>query len=251
MFYYFSKHFSEFNLGEVDYFKCINCGFVVSKTHFDMTSDEWEKLNYNFHVEYNKSESGPNRPPYLEQSVMYNLLIKNNIIPENNILDWGAGEGELSVLLKKYFNISIKNYDKYINKADNSDIPDIKSQKYNLVIVSSIFEHLRYRETFEEINDLVSENGALAIHTLVREEIPADPEWMYLLPVHCSFHTNKSMTVLLNNWGYKCSLYSPQAKTWILFKNNCEEIKLTLKKINEEIRTEFFFFSEKFLDYWH
>lgn len=249
--YYFSKHFNEFDLGKVDYFKCINCGFVISKSHFEMTSEKWEKLNYNFHIEYNRSDSGPNRPPYFEQAVMYNLLIKNRVISENNILDWGAGEGELSVLLKKYFNISINNYDKYIFNADDSFIPDDESQKYYLVIVNSIFEHLRFRETFEEINNLVDENGALAIHTLVREKIPNDPEWMYLLPVHCSFHTNKSMTMLFNNWGYECSIYSPLAKTWILFKNNCEKIKLAVKEINKEIRTESFYYADKFLDYWH
>lgn len=251
MLFYFSKEFNEFALKRVDYYKCINCGFVSSKTHYDMNLREWEELNYNFHNAYNKTESGPNRPPYYEQAGMFNLLIKNNLIACKNLLDWGAGEGELSLIMKKYFGISLLNYDKYINKDCKSDKLITENEKFNLVITGAVFEHLRDRKTFEEINNLVDEKGALAVHTLVRGEIPKDPDWMYLLPVHCSFHTNESMSVLFNDWDYKCSLYSSRAKTWIFFKNNCRKIKATVGKINKEIGTEYLLYADKFLDYWH
>lgn len=250
MFYYFSKDFNEYKLNRVDYYKCLNCGFVASKTHFDMSLKEWEDLNFIYHTDFNSKHLGPNKPPYFEQAQMINLLIGNDIIPGNKLLDWGAGPGDLSDLLKKYFDISVINYDKYINKTDDSYISGIYTQKYNLVITSAVFEHLRERETFEEINNLVDVHGALAIHTLVRGEIPKDPEWMYLLPVHCSFHTNKSMSVLFNDWSYLCSVYSPNAKTWIFFKNNCDKIKSSVEKINKEIGTEYLFYADKFLDYW-
>ena len=49
MSYYFTKHFGEFGLSNADYYICPGCGFVGSKTHFDLSKDEWETLNSNYH----------------------------------------------------------------------------------------------------------------------------------------------------------------------------------------------------------
>src|SRR5690606_14867309 len=39
--YFFTKTFNELDLGAVDYHRCGNCGFTISKTHFDMSDEEW------------------------------------------------------------------------------------------------------------------------------------------------------------------------------------------------------------------
>jgi len=54
--YYFSKMYSEppceefmREIGEVNYYKCKCCGFVISKTHTELPSDVWNKLNHDWH----------------------------------------------------------------------------------------------------------------------------------------------------------------------------------------------------------
>ena len=54
--YYFSKEYIEEpqksfmkEIGKVNYYKCIECGFVLSKTHNQLSGELWEKLNHDYH----------------------------------------------------------------------------------------------------------------------------------------------------------------------------------------------------------
>ncbi len=53
--YFFSKEYVEKpydflmkDIGKVEYYKCSNCGFTISKTHSDLKENLWNKLNYDF-----------------------------------------------------------------------------------------------------------------------------------------------------------------------------------------------------------
>lgn len=253
MTFHFSKSFYSYGLDIVDYFLCPHCGFVCSKTHFDMELGKWEKLNIDLHTIYNTILNDPsnNPPPYFEQAIMLTILRKFNFIPKNDWLDWASGEGTLSKILDKCFSVRLDNYDKYIKPLINPiSEKDMINKKFKLIINSALLEHITNIETLNTLNNLVSENGVLAIHTLVRDEIPKDPEWFYLLPVHCAFHTNRSMSILMRKWGYTCSVYCFAAKTWILFKGIPEDIKKSVQEINSVLRKEYILFKEGFVDYW-
>lgn len=136
---------------------------------------------------------------------------------------------------------------KYINKENLT--------KYSIVINSAMFEHITKRTHLEHINSLVKDDGILIIHTLVRENIPKNPNWFYILPVHCSFHTNSSMQILMEEWGYSESIYNPISKCWILFKkNNVNCVNKTLSvfvdSTNQLLQQEYFFHKNGFMDYW-
>lgn len=253
MSFHFSKTFNIFGLEVVDYVLCSHCGFVCSKTHFEMKLEKWEKLNFEVHTHYNSMPDDPNNnpPPYFEQATMFNILMRFDVIPKNNWVDWASGEGRLSIILDKCFSLKLNNYDKYINPIMNQiHESDLINMKCNMVVNSALFEHVTNNETLDSINNLVSDNGVLAIHTLVREEIPKDPNWFYLLPVHCAFHTNRSMSILMEKWGYSCSVYCLASKTWILFKNNPAVIRKSVCEINNVVKKEYLFFKEGFVDYW-
>jgi hypothetical protein len=117
------------------------------------------------------------------------------------------------------------------------------------VFNTSIFEHIRNRETLNSINDLVAEDGILAIHTLVTEVIPQDPNWFYLLPVHCSFFTNKSMQILFDGWGYKASIYHVPSRMWFWFKKRSNFLNDLFNSglLNSQ---EGFYFKQGFMNYW-
>jgi hypothetical protein len=259
--YYFTKDFDKgyldsdklFSLGKAEYFKCNDCGFVFSKTHGEMDKAKWEKLNLNFHKFYEDPDNLKvhNPPPYLQQAIFLKVLQENSII-SNNILDWGGGYGTLAKILKKYYNLSVKVYDKYVQSDDvgyvNSEA--LKEVHFDTVFSSAVFEHVTKRGYLDEINNCVSENGCLIIHTVVCENIPKEPEWFYLGAVHCAFHTNKSMDILMKQWGYKSSIYCPLAKCWVFLKKDDVLLEKLICDINNEFQTQYLFYKKGFMDYW-
>jgi len=113
-----------------------------------------------------------------------------------------------------------------------------------------VAEHVTKREHLDGINACVSENGRLIIHTRISEEIPKDPNWFYLLPVHCAFHTNKSMSLLMQQWGYVSSIYCPTARLWVLLKNENQNLFKLIQAINNEFQNEYLYGKLGFMDYW-
>jgi len=259
--YYFSKTYSESPIGEfmqkigkIDYYKCNCCGFVLSKTHSELDQNSWNDLNLQFHhyMENPGYEKKINQPPYAEQAMMLSMLGRNGIISTDNMLDYAAGYGTLSNLLAKYHDLELPIFDPYV-KGDNStryiDEADLKT--YKTVFNSAMFEHILTREDLDQVNDLVDDDGCLIIHTLVCENVPNDPNWFYLRPpVHTAFHTNKSMEILMGQWSYRSSLYCPQSKCWVLLKENVEDIENKITAINQELRTNWFYWKKGFVDYW-
>ncbi|WP_396196728.1 methyltransferase domain-containing protein [Flavobacterium sp.] len=241
------------DIEEFNYYKCTNCGFTISKTHVDMSTEVWLKLNDNFHHFIENNHAPINQPPYLEQAMIINLLNVSGILPFVNALDYAGGYGTLSLILKDYYGLKLPVYDPYIN-GENVAVDYIQKEnleKYGIVFNSALFEHLYRRELFDEINNLVKEDGCMILHTLVCENIPADSNWFYMEPpVHCAFHTNKSMNILMDQWGYISSIYSPAAKIWILFKKEPEELLKKITELNCVFQKEIFFYKEGFVDYW-
>jgi Methyltransferase domain len=262
--YFFSKYYATYpgspfpETLKVDYWKCENCGFTISKTHQEMQSKQWQQLNtsWHHHFEDTNKEKTSNQPPYADHAVALVMLGKNNLINLNDALDYAAGYGTLSKFLSKYFNIAISLYDRYVHSNDENlkYISEIDLKKYKLVINSAMFEHVLNRESLDEVNNLVSNDGVLMLHTRISERIPNDPNWFYLAPiVHTAFHTNRSMEILMEQWGYAASVYSPQARLWFLFKNKNLQLKnleKDISNINNEIQTKYFHYKTGFLDYW-
>lgn len=259
--YYFSKQyteppFDEFmrDIGKVDYYKCQRCGFVLSKTHSELDESRWSELNISFHKYHEKSEHyrSINQPPYAEQALMISILGKNGIIDTDSMIDYAAGYGRLSLLLSKYFGLSLSLYDPYVQTNDSSRYVNRKDLKtYKTVINSAMFEHVLNRNDLDQINVIVAPKGCLIIHTVICENIPRDPDWFYFQPpVHTAFHTNMSMEILMKQWGYNVSIYSPKSKSWILLHEDIDNVERKITRINEELQDNWFYCKNGFVDYW-
>jgi hypothetical protein len=223
-----------------------------------MTPSQWSDLNASWHhcLENNMEARVGNQPPYAEQALALTILRKNNIIDVDDTLDYAAGYGTLSNFLLKYFDVRINIYDRYV-RSDNKSLQYLDEEnlkKYRLVINSAMFEHVLNRDALNEVDNLAADDGALMLHTVVCERIPRDSDWFYFTPiVHTAFHTNKSMSILMEQWGYAASIYSPQAKSWFLFKKQYPQLRDLEEKIsdiNRELQTKYFHYKAGFVDYW-
>jgi len=261
--YSFKKNFNHsndfdksFDLGVVEYHKCPKCGLVKSFNHSQMSLHKWEAVNKTFHefIENQNNTKVVNQPPYIEISQFINILLKEKIV-EAPILDWGGGYGSLAKILLKYHNVPSEIFEKYLinNKdklIDYVDKTSLKVKSYNLVISTAVFEHVTERETLDSIIKQLSNRGSLLIHTLICDSIPNDPSWFYLLPVHTTFFTNKSMAFLMKQWGFVSSIYCPRAKSWILLKTNSSKLLQTIDSINSLLQEDYLIFKQGFVNYW-
>ncbi|AGW91651.1 hypothetical protein N234_16600 [Ralstonia pickettii DTP0602] len=252
---YFSKRFSGFGLSDVEYTRCARCGFVLSQTHADMSDEDWSTLNAAYHSGYQSLEHNPDDPRWLARIDAQAAFIADcahlGLIPaERPWIDYAAGGGQLSAALQRVSDRTLLNFDRYMGCPEPALKTAPMPATFDFVISTSVFEHLRTREGLDAINALVSTSGVMGLHTLVREEIPADPEWFYLLPVHCSFFTNRSMEVLFREWGYQCSIYEVESRLWLFFKRPFEEIKRVVDRANEREGKATYLFKQGFLDYW-
>lgn len=189
------------DIRKFEYYKCTNCGFTVSKTHLDMSMKDWVKLNDEFHHYIENNPAPINQPPYLEQAMIINLLSASGILQLEDAIDYAGGYGTLSKILKRFYGQTLPVFDPYITGNDEtvSYVDKDNLSKYGTLFNSALFEHLRTRDLFEEINNLIKNDGCMILHTLICETIPADQNWFYLEPpVHCSFHTNKNMCIRIN-----------------------------------------------------
>lgn len=144
----------------------------------------------------------------------------------------------------------IGKYDRFMKSDGSSDYikdEDVRPNTFDMVISCSVLEHLIGWSEVDKFFSLAKENGVICLHTLICEEVPCDPDWFYLLPVHCTLWTNTAMSKVYNRYGYKGCAYHPEAQMWFFFKDEKQYEKL--KEVHEAIPGSWVF-SRSFVDYW-
>lgn len=252
---YFEKNFGGlYGLGVVAYDRCGTCGFVASRIHAEMSAREWTELNFNAHSAYQGKDSAPAEDPrWLErldsQTACLTALSRAGVLGhELPWLDFGCGDGKLAQYLELNC-VPVLRFDRYMSNPAYLTEAQLASTRYNVVLNTSVFEHVRDREPLDEMAALVAQRGVFAIHTLVREEIPADPNWFYLLPMHCAFFTNRSMQLLFEQWGFHSSLYHVDSRLWFWFREMNDRLKQFLERPSGILTGETYF-KQGFADYW-
>ncbi|MBV6633827.1 MAG: methyltransferase domain-containing protein [Alphaproteobacteria bacterium] len=214
-----------------------------------MSDEVWGKLNIDVHSAYQGIDDNPEDPNWIPrmkaQASALNLLATQGVIPQDNPwVDWGAGDATLTKFTAEH-GLDLKPYDKYISQPGFLTDEELTPGGFDLVISTSLLEHVMDLSVLDGMSDLVSSKGILAVHTLVREEVPKDPSWFYLVPVHVSMFTNKSMQILFDRWGYASSIYHVPSRLWFFFRDPAVKV--------EEIAAqdpEAFFAKRGFMDYW-
>jgi hypothetical protein len=256
MSFFFAGQFPAFGLDRVEYWRCGACGFVISKTHVEMAPAVWGELNRQLHALYQGTGSTcpPDDPQWLArietQARMVDDVRKIGLLREGRWLDYACGDGTLSQVLRTQYHLPLLNYERYMPQREGFLQPrDLTPGSFDFVITTSVFEHFIRREQFDSVEALVSQAGVLGTHTLVCESVPADPTWFYLNPVHCAFHTNRSMEILFRQWGYTCSIYQVEARLWLWFKCHPREVEAKIREANRRPQGPTYIFKEGFVDY--
>ncbi|MET0060714.1 MAG: methyltransferase domain-containing protein [Candidatus Thiodiazotropha endolucinida] len=249
--YYFSKQFDRFGLDTVDYVRCMACGTVYAQTLLELPEHQWQSVCENYHASYRGSGDNPDDPNWhvrLEQQAkVLSKLADNGLLATGRPwLDYGCGEGELAGMLDTGIG-QIVRYDRYWKKEGYLQETDLIPGHFDMVISTSTLEHLRSRSSMDALARLVTDDGCLGLHTLVRGEIPCDPNWFYLLPVHTIFYTNRGMAQLFDQWGFLSSLYVVDARLWVWFR---KPLKQLLKEKPELVSIPGWHIAEGFMAYW-
>jgi hypothetical protein len=253
---YFTKDFEgAFGLRKCEYWRCSACGFAYSKTHFEMDGRQWSELNKEYHATYQGTDGNDDDPNWQarlvsQQTVIAQLHAAGALPTDRPWLDWGAGDGSLSKLLSTK-GIKLRNYDKFMAREDYCTDGDLRSGAFDFVITTSVFEHVMDVRILDQISDLVSSTGVLGLHTMVREDIPRDPSWFYLLPVHVSFFTNRSMEILFQKWRFASSIYHLPSRLWFFLRSPGIDVYKFADSGNAAAGEQVFFAKDhSFMDYW-
>ncbi|MBT3046875.1 MAG: methyltransferase domain-containing protein [Candidatus Thiodiazotropha sp.] len=249
--HYFRKRFDRFGLDSVNYRRCIACGTVYAETLLQLPEERWRGVCEDYHNSYRGSGENPDDPNWRvrlnQQAELLLRLAENGLLNRAGPwLDHGCGEGELAAMLAERIG-KISCYDRYWKGDGYLQEAELIPRHYSLVISTSTLEHLRSRSSLDAITGLIAEDGSLALHTLVRGEIPRDPAWFYLLPVHTIFYTNKGMAKLFDQWGFHSSIYAVDARLWIGYRKPLAEV---LKQKPQMLASPGLHASEGFLAYW-
>lgn len=252
----FAKDFFSCGLSRVDYWRCGHCGFVISKTHADMSPAEWAAHNQICHSTYQATDFNADDPRWLprmqSQAHVIDDCIKIGLLSaDGSLLDYACGDGKLSDLVKASGH-QLKKYDRYMQmqSADYLSDDELPPATFDFVITTSVFEHFTEREHFDAVDSLVSKSGVLGLHTLVCERVPEDASWFYLQPPHCAFHTNKSMSLLFEQWNYKVSVYNLEARLWLWFRDEAGVESIVNKANARGAGHCVYHFKKGFMDYW-
>ena len=252
--YSFSKTFNAFALEDVDYWRCAECGFVLSRTHAEMSPAAWAELNRLCHEQYQGTDSNALDPRWKSRIAaqarsLSDLAGGGLLNPAGRWVDFGCGDGILSDAAAEY-GLTLLKYEEYMaSHEDYLGADDLKPATFDFAISTSVFEHMTRRDQWDGVNALVRADGALGIHTLVAESVPCDPAWFYLQPPHCAFFTNAAMTGLFEDWGYRASIYSVAASLWVWFRSDPDEVEKKVTRINQTAADPILF-KAGFLDYW-
>jgi len=251
----FTKRFDSFGLTDVQYWRCEDCGFVLSRTHAEMSPKDWMELNERCHATYQGHDENLLDPRWKSRMAAQARAIAELsgcglLDPQGRWVDFGCGDGSLSDLLAADYRLGLPKYDKYMARdASYLSHQDLQPAAFDFVITSSVFEHLTRREQWDGIEALVCPAGAFGVATLVADRVPSDPDWFYLEPPHCAFFSNAAMDRLFKDWGYRCSIYDVAARLWIWFRSDPRAVSTKVDQLNGAGLGPYLF-REGFLDYW-
>ena len=230
---------------KVDLLKCENCNLIQQNLIFNneeissFYKEDYTGRNYNF--SYNLT--------YYLRKIYYSRFIKilsNKLINKGaiSVLDYGSGDGFLSLLLRQkgfkditccdFFEPDFLNYD--IDYIHPSNIKSL-NKKFDVVFMINSIEHLSsFKRNFGDIVKNTSIGGFLIIETPNFESLDSNLFKRYWGGLHQPRHTflwsKEILKVHLESFGLKINNFgSPQSAHWAISVQNFLSSKIPFLKL--------------------
>jgi SAM-dependent methyltransferase len=184
----------------------LHCGvcdliFVPERFHLS-TSDE--KARYRLHDNSLSNEG------YVGMFKDKIALIKQYCPDVNSVLDYGCGPGPVlaQLLSMEGFNCDI--YDPHF-------FPEFPESRYDLVVSTEVFEHLRdIKPELERIKTCLNPGGFFAVMTGFHDAVESFEKWWYIAdPTHICFFSMQTFGWIAEKFGFRI-IYS-NGKNFIIF----------------------------------
>lgn len=197
-------------LSQLTYVRCQNCQFIFAHEYASFTPDDLKIINATYHdammASNMKSEWGNTdsfRPTRME---IQKDILRTVIANYDTAVDYACGNGDLTNSFDKFTR-----YDKYYN-------PCVLADKYDLVVCTSYIEHIYDIDELHRVFSLVGDKGAMLLHTWIGCKEDQYPSNEYMLAVHCSFFSNKSLQIACKKYGFVECHFNDITMTWLLSK---------------------------------
>ncbi|MEM1171066.1 MAG: glycosyltransferase [Cyanobacteria bacterium P01_H01_bin.35] len=225
---------------KIDYFQCQNCNFIQTEYPYWLTEAYTQAIA--------SSDEG-----LIFRNLMLSQITKNLIDklfnPEGKFLDFGGGYGLFSRLMR---DIKYKFYwqDKYCKNLFAQNLKATPNQKYELVTVFEVLEHLV--NPIAEIKEILnySSNILFSTEILPTNNPKPDQWWYYALNEgqHISIYTVKSLQIIAQK--FHLNLYTNYSSLHLLtekkissafcealLKYDAENLRQTLRQNRDYLKT--------------
>jgi 2-polyprenyl-6-hydroxyphenyl methylase/3-demethylubiquinone-9 3-methyltransferase len=210
----------------VKYYRCNYCNFIFTP-HFDtFTAHEFiEKIYNQDYVQFDPlyPEIRPKTNARFLQSIVDDCYFSQKPL---TILDYGAGNGRLSEILKNSF--CVYNFDP-LNPSFNN-LPDIA---FDLIFSSEVVEHTPYpHQIVKDWNSLLKPGGAIIFSTMLQPHDLTDASWWYISPRngHISIYSHDSLDALCDANGLK---YQTLNGEWHVAFHKNQTIELNIEQLKK------------------
>jgi len=179
------------------YYKCTNCGLIQTEKPY------WLKEAYKSAI-INSDTGVISRNIALSKITAITFLLF--LGKKSKVLDYGGGYGILTRMLR---DIGVDCYwtDKYAENIFAKGFEDKTNEKYDLVTLFELFEHLE--NPVKEISDIVKKfkPKMLLFSTMLHSGNPSKDWWYFASEggQHITFYTQKSLKILASKIGMKFS----------------------------------------------
>jgi Methyltransferase domain len=186
------------------YHRCTSCGFIFTIA-FDHFTDQ-DFLDGIYNADYALVD-----PDYAETRPRNNAHFLAHLLSASKgtrILDYGGGNGKLAALLRSAGFTAVETYDPFV-----SEFAVKPTDRYECIVCFETIEHsTRPRQTFEEINSLLRDDGVLLFSTLFQPPNIGEigVSWWYLAPRngHVSLFNPAALRAILTPMGMKLGSFN-------------------------------------------
>lgn len=192
-------HTSSVRLGCREFFLCPECDLihVPERFHLDIESASVRYLLHN---------NDPDDPDYRKFLGRLWDLVRPQLHPGAQGLDFGAGPGPALVHMAREDGFDIKPYDPIFH-TDRSSL----ESRYDFVTCTETAEHFASPKVeFELLYSLLEPSGVLGVMTSMPTDWSGFPDWYYNRdPTHVAFYSRRTMGWIAGYHGMDVSFPAP------------------------------------------